>query len=74
MPLLVHKKQKESTGAFLRRFSRVVQQSGVLTRVRGSQYRTRPVTERIEKKNAIHKMARRKETDKLRKLGKIEQK
>ena len=72
MPLIVRKKQKESTGAFLRRFSRVVQQSGVLMRVRSGQYRTRPATERIEKKNAIHRMARRKETDKLRKLGKIE--
>ncbi|OGZ56213.1 MAG: hypothetical protein A3H64_01245 [Candidatus Ryanbacteria bacterium RIFCSPLOWO2_02_FULL_45_11c] len=72
MPLIVTKKQKESTGAFLRRFSRVVQQSGVLTRVRSFQYRMRPATERIEKKNALHRMTRRRETDKLRKLGKIE--
>ena len=70
--LIVHKKQKESTGAFLRRFSRVVQQSGVLVRVRGAQYRMRPKTERLLKKNAIHRIIRRRETDKLRKLGKIE--
>ena len=72
MPLIVTKKQKESTGAFLRRFSRVVQQSGILMRVRNFQYRTRPATARIEKKNALHRMTRRRETDKLRKLGKIE--
>ena len=72
MPLIVTKKQKESTGAFLRRFSRVVQQSGVLVKARNLQYRERPATERIEKKNAIHRMTKRKETDKLRKLGKIE--
>lgn len=72
MPLIVTKKQKESTGAFLRRFGRVVQQSGVLVKARNLQYRSRPATERIEKKNAIHRMTRRRETDKLRKLGKIE--
>lgn len=72
MPLIVTKKQKESTGAFLRRFSRVVQQSGILVRVRAFRYRTRTASPRIEKKNAIHRMTRRRETDKLRKLGKIE--
>jgi ribosomal protein S21 len=72
MPLIVTKKQKESTGAFLRRFSRVVQQSGVLTRARGLQYRAKTKTSRIEKKDALHRITRRKETDKLRKLGKIE--
>lgn len=72
MPLIVHKKQKESAGAFLRRFSRVVQQSGLLVRVRSLQYRTRPKTERARKKDALRRMARRKEMEKLRKLGKIE--
>ncbi|OGZ46853.1 MAG: hypothetical protein A3J54_00110 [Candidatus Ryanbacteria bacterium RIFCSPHIGHO2_02_FULL_45_13b] len=72
MPLIVTKKQKESTGAFLRRFSRVVQQSGILMRVRSFRYRARSASPRIEKKNAIYRMTRRKETDKLRKLGKIE--
>jgi ribosomal protein S21 len=72
MPLIVTKKQKESTGAFLRRFSRVVQQSGLLVRARSLQYRKRPKTERIDKKNALHRMHRRREMDHLRKLGKIE--
>ena len=70
--LVVTKKQKESTGAFLRRFSRVVQQSGVLMRVRNMQYRMRPSTERIAKKNALHCIKRGKEIDRLRKLGKME--
>jgi len=72
MPLIVTKKQKESTGAFLRRFSRVVQQSGVLMRARNNQYRSRPKTERAQKKDAIRRIAKRREMDKLRKLGKIE--
>lgn len=72
MPLIVTKKQKESTGAFLRRFSRVVQQSTVLVRARNLQYRSRPKTERLDKKNALHRIALRRKMDHLRKLGKIE--
>ena len=72
MPLIVHKKQKESTSAFLRRFTRVVQQSCVLVRARRLQYRSRPKTERIDKKDALYRIAHRHEMDKLRKLGKIE--
>lgn len=70
--LIVRKRQKESTGAFLRRFSRVVQQSGMLVRVRSLQYRTRPKTERAQKKDALRRIARRKEVEKLKKLGKME--
>lgn len=72
MPLIVYKKQRESIGAFLRRFSRVVQQSSVLMRARNTQYRERPKTERSEKQNALRRVARRKEMNRLRKLGKIE--
>ncbi|PJE64524.1 MAG: hypothetical protein COU90_01630 [Candidatus Ryanbacteria bacterium CG10_big_fil_rev_8_21_14_0_10_43_42] len=72
MPLFVHKKQKESVGAFLRRFSRVVQHSKVLVRVRNNQFRKRPLTERLEKYNAIRRAEKHVKMEKLRKLGKVE--
>jgi ribosomal protein S21 len=49
----VRRKQNESTGSLLRRFSRFVQQSGVLQRARILQYRPDKQTERREKNAAI---------------------
>ena len=72
MALVVYKKSKESVGAFLRRFSRVVQQSNVLLRVRNMQYRSRLKTDRLAKLEALRRIKRRKEFNRLRKLGKIE--
>lgn len=72
MALEVRKRNKESVGAFLRRFSRVVQQSGVLIRARGAQYRTRPATKRLRKVEALKRIVWRKNMERLRKLGKIE--
>ena len=72
MPLEVKKKQKESVGALLRRFSRAVQQSGMLVRVRSLRYRTRPKTKRVRKVEALKRIVWKKNMDRLRKLGKIE--
>ncbi len=72
MPLNVKKKQRESVGAFLRRFSRVVQQSRVLLTARGVQYRSRPKTKRIRRGEALKRLSWRAEQERLRKLGKIE--
>lgn len=72
MALEVKKKQKESVGALLRRFSRVVQQSGMLIRVRSLQYHTRAKSKRVRKVEALKRIVWRKNMDRLRKLGKIE--
>jgi ribosomal protein S21 len=66
----VKRKPNESTGSMLRRFSRFVQQSGVLVRRKNLKYRAKPVTERMEKNRAIMGMHLRKLRQNLEKLGK----
>ena len=67
----ITKKENESTGSLLRRFSRAVKLSGVLTHARGRRYYVAPKSEFQKKKDAIVKIEKRKEMEKLRKLGKI---
>ncbi|MEK7642930.1 MAG: 30S ribosomal protein S21 [Patescibacteria group bacterium] len=66
----VRKREKETTGSLLRRFTRKVQQSRILLDVRGSAYRTRPKSKTKKKKDALKRLEKRKHYDRLRKLGK----
>ncbi len=66
----VKRKPNESTGSMLRRFSRFVQQSGVLIRRKSLKYRPKKVTERMEKNRAIMGLHLRKLRQNLEKLGK----
>ena len=64
----VKRKPNESTGSLLRRFSRFVQQSGVLVKAKKSQYREKNQNERKEKNAAImgmHLSALRRRLEKL---------
>jgi ribosomal protein S21 len=67
----VRKREKESTGSLMRRFTRKVQQSRVLIKARAQVYRTRPKSKTKKQRDALRRMAKQKEYDKLRKLGKI---
>jgi ribosomal protein S21 len=67
----VRKKENESTGSLLRRFTKRVQASGFLMRIRKSQYRLRPLSQYKKKKRAIHKIGKQKEISRLKKLGKL---
>lgn len=66
----VKRKPNESTGSLLRRFSRFVQQSGVLIRKKSLKYRPKKLTERQEKNKAIMSVHLRKLRQNLEKLGK----
>lgn len=66
----VKRKPNESTGSLLRRFSRFVQQSGVLVKAKKSQFRAKKVTERKEKNSAIMAVHLRRLRKHLEKLGK----
>jgi ribosomal protein S21 len=69
----IKRKPNETIGSLMRRFSRFVQQSGVLVKARKSQYHVKPLTERKEKNAAImgvHLHALRK---RLIKLGKYDE-
>lgn len=66
----VKRKANESTGSLLRRFSRFVQQSGVLIRKKSLKHRPKRVTDRMEKNRAIMAVHLRKLRQNLEKLGK----
>jgi len=64
----VQRKSNESIGSLLRRFSRYVQQSGVLLKRKAIKHRVRTLTDRQEKNRAImgmHLSALRKRLEKL---------
>ncbi|MDP3954600.1 MAG: hypothetical protein Q8Q06_04255 [bacterium] len=64
----IKRKQNESTGAMLRRFSRLIQQSKYLKNAEKKKYRYRKENERKEKNRAImreHLRLLRKKLDKL---------
>ncbi len=68
----VQKKDNESTPNLIRRFTHRLQQSGNLVRARASQFKKRQKSELSKKKEAVWRIKRKKETERLRKLGKIE--
>jgi len=70
MPLTVQRKEKETIGAFVRRFSRLVQQSGILLRAREIRYYVRPLNRNRRRKEALRKAEVRKRYEEKKKLGK----
>lgn len=69
----VKRKPNESTGALLRRFSRFVQQSGVLLKAKQDRHRQKKMTERKEKNAAIMGMHLGELRRRLQKLGKYDE-
>ncbi|OHA18637.1 MAG: hypothetical protein A2836_02340 [Candidatus Taylorbacteria bacterium RIFCSPHIGHO2_01_FULL_45_63] len=70
----VEKNSNESTASLLRRFTRRVQGSGVLPRVRSLRYKDRNQSRYTRKKVALKNLRRREEVKKLIKLGKMAEK
>lgn len=63
----VTKKDKtESTESLIRRFSRKVQQSGVILQAKQIQYFEKPISKRERRRKAIVRSARK--TDKMRRI------
>ena len=67
----IKKNPNENNASVLRRFSRKVQESNIIQKVKGSRYSERKESKLKMKKSALTRMVRRKENEKLRKLGKI---
>jgi len=72
MAIGVKKRDNESIQSLLRRFSRRVQQSGILIRTRRSRFYIPPLTKRQKKLGALRRLKNQKEREKLYKLGKLE--
>jgi len=67
----VKRKQHESVSAFLRRFSRRVQQSGMILRTRKRRYYEPAKNKRAVRLSALYREEMKKEIEQKRKLGKI---
>ncbi len=69
----VRKKENESTGSLLRRFSKKVQQSGLLLQARSSRFMEKTQSREERKKSALRRNEIVAEKEQLRKLGKLEE-
>ncbi len=69
----VKKKDNESVGSLLRRFSRKVQQSGLLLQARSSRFQEREKSRTERRKSALRRNQIVAQKDKDRKLGKLEE-
>ena len=67
----VRKNPNENNASVLRRFSRRIQESGIIHKVKGNRYNVRKESKLKVKNSALKRMARRREIEVLRKLGKI---
>lgn len=65
------KNSNESASSLLRRFTKRMQESGVLNRVRGLRYNDRELSKYKRKMATLEKLAKQAEMAKLAKLGKL---
>lgn len=67
----VKKNPNENNASLLRRFSRRMQESNIIQKVKGNRYNERHKSKLKVKLGTLKKLKRRKEIEKMRKLGKI---
>ncbi|HAI74274.1 MAG TPA: hypothetical protein DCS28_02935 [Candidatus Moranbacteria bacterium] len=68
----VKRKDRESPESLIRRFSRKIQQSGVLMRARRMRFRADEKSKREMREGAMYKVKVRKVVNKLKKMGKFD--
>ncbi len=69
----VKRKDNESVGSLLRRFSKKVQQSGLLIQARNSRFKEKTKSRTERRKSALRRNEIVTEKERLRKLGKLEE-
>jgi len=67
----VVKTEGENTLNLIRRFSKRVQSSGIIKRVRSLRYHGRPMSTFVKRKKTLKSLKRREEIQELIKLGKV---
>ncbi|MCB9806191.1 30S ribosomal protein S21 [Candidatus Nomurabacteria bacterium] len=67
----IKRKKNENNGSILKRFTRRVQESGVLSKVRSLRYLERSPSEFTRKKNKLRSIEKRENVQEMIKLGKI---
>ena len=71
MTLEVKKQERETAQSLVRRFARRIQQSGILLRARKTRFKGRPKSHQAKKRAALRRIKLKKEYQKLKKLGKL---
>jgi ribosomal protein S21 len=69
----VKRKDRESSDSLMKRFSRRVQQSGVLLSARKGRFYAKPKSRRQVRESAMYRAKIKKEVDKLKKMGKFDE-
>jgi len=69
----VEKNNSESTANLIRRFTKRVQGSGIIPRMRNNRYYTRSKSRNVNKMARLKKLERKEEYERLLKLGKIQE-
>ncbi len=72
MALEIKKQPRETSQALIRRFTRALQESGILVRARKVRFKEREKSEQMKKRAALRREEKKREYEKLKKLGKIE--
>lgn len=67
----IKKNPHENAMSIIRRFSRKMQESGVIQKVKGKRYNNRDLSKLSLKNMALRRIARRQEIERLKKLGKM---
>jgi ribosomal protein S21 len=62
---------QENAMSLIRRFSRRMQESGIIPKVKGNRYNERPMSKLAEKNMMLRRLTRRTEVERLKKLGKM---
>ncbi len=73
MVVEVRRKEKEPVGSLLRRFTRRVQQSGVLLNARQARFYRKPKTKRQVKASALRREQLRSQRREMMKMGLLEE-
>jgi len=69
MALEIKKQQRETSQALIYRFTKRLQQSGILLRARRTRFRQRSKSRQMKKRAALRREETKKEYEKLKKLG-----
>jgi len=72
MGIEVKRQEKESSQGLVRRFTKKLQQSGLLLRARKTRYKKKPKSRQMKKRAALRREDTKKEYEKLSKLGKTQ--
>lgn len=71
MLIKIQKQNKETSQSLVYRFTQAVKKSGLLFEARSRRYKDRNPSENLKKKKAVIRETKKKEYQRLKKLGKI---